>query len=331
MTELSLNIECMFAVAALIAPLFIIVAASALVQKRMAFDRSIIKILNGYALNIGLPALLFYAIASTQFSWQHASGLIVISSIYFVCIFLGTLGIGKLIHVPAQLLRTLVICLGLGNVAFLGIPVIELTYGEAALADAGVIVAVYLFWVFTLGIGYLEWSARIKHHLGSLEWSTYWGRRVEFQDLFLSLIKNPILIAVFAGSLVSVMAIPLPTELFKSVELIAHSVTPLVLIIVGLFIGSSQVGQWRDWLPVVGFSSLVLVFFPLLLYVSLASATGTPELFATTIISAAMPLAITPFALADTYKLDKMFIARAIVLSTILSAITIPIWVFYLQ
>jgi predicted permease len=44
-----------------------------------------------------------------------------------------------------------------------------------------------------------------------------------------------------------------------------------------------------------------------------------------------MPLAITPFALADKYKLEKMFIARAIVLSTILSAITIPIWVYYLQ
>jgi hypothetical protein len=40
-----------------------------------------------------------------------------------------------------------------------------------------------------------------------------------------------------------------------------------------------------------------------------------------------MPLAITPFALADKFDLDKKFIARAIVLSTILSIITIPLWI----
>ncbi len=40
-----------------------------------------------------------------------------------------------------------------------------------------------------------------------------------------------------------------------------------------------------------------------------------------------MPLAITPFALADKYNLDKDFIARSIILSTILSAISLPFWI----
>ncbi len=40
-----------------------------------------------------------------------------------------------------------------------------------------------------------------------------------------------------------------------------------------------------------------------------------------------MPLAITPFALSDKYFLNKVFISRAIVLSTILSIITLPFWI----
>jgi predicted permease len=44
-------------------------------------------------------------------------------------------------------------------------------------------------------------------------------------------------------------------------------------------------------------------------------------------VLAAMPLAITPFALARTYDPDREFLARAIVLSTMLSAVSIPFWI----
>jgi predicted permease len=40
-----------------------------------------------------------------------------------------------------------------------------------------------------------------------------------------------------------------------------------------------------------------------------------------------MPLAITPFALARQYDLDQEFIARSIVMSTVLSLISLPFWI----
>lgn len=331
MTDSIRSIEPMFAVAALIAPLFVIIALSAVAQKKFVLPPKTASVFNSFALNVGLPALLFHAIATTPFVWQHASQLIIVNSLYFVSIFVGTLLLGTVLRISKPLLRTLVICLGLGNVAYLGIPVLQLAYGDQALADAGVIVAVYLFWVFTLGIAFLEWSTHTKHHLGSVEWSLHRFQPTIIKDFFLALLKNPILIAVLAGSAVSVLSIPVPTILMEAIAMVARSVTPIVLIVIGLFIGTSQLGKWRDWLPVVGFSSLVLIFFPLLFYLVLDLVTGTPQAFATSIMSAAMPLAITPFALADKYKLDKIFISRAIVLSTIASMVTIPVWIFYLQ
>ena len=44
-----------------------------------------------------------------------------------------------------------------------------------------------------------------------------------------------------------------------------------------------------------------------------------------------MPLAITPFMMADKYNLDKNLIARLIVLSTILSVVSLPFWLFLLS
>ena len=71
---------------------------------------------------------------------------------------------------------------------------------------------------------------------------------------------------------------------------------------------------------------MTLMILPGLFYFGVKLFGFAPSEFSASIIEAAMPLAITPFALADIYKLNKGFIARSIVLSTILAIITIPFW-----
>ncbi|MBI5728261.1 MAG: hypothetical protein HY984_00740, partial [Candidatus Magasanikbacteria bacterium] len=49
--------------------------------------------------------------------------------------------------------------------------------------------------------------------------------------------------------------------------------------------------------------------------------------FRVSVIEAAMPLAITPFALAQVYPLDKRIIATTTIISTILSPLTLMAFV----
>lgn len=51
-----------------------------------------------------------------------------------------------------------------------------------------------------------------------------------------------------------------------------------------------------------------------------------PAEFATSILMVATPLAITPFALAEEYGFEKTFLARSIVVSTVVSIVTISLW-----
>ena len=101
----------------------------------------------------------------------------------------------------------------------------------------------------------------------------------------------------------------------------------LALIVIGLFIGRAKIGKLTEWLPVLLFSILTLAILPAVFYYGAKFFGFIPSQFSNSIIQAAMPLAITPFALADKYNLNKDFIARSIVLSTILAVVSLPFWI----
>ena len=108
--------------------------------------------------------------------------------------------------------------------------------------------------------------------------------------------------------------------------MLAGSVTPIVLVVIGLFIGKSKIGKIEEWRLAITFTVITLFISPGAFYLALKIFATDLDKYIPSMIMVAMPLAITPFALADKFGLDKQFIARAIVLSTTLSIITIPLW-----
>jgi len=301
-------------VAIIIAPLFLIIFASAFVQSIKKVGDSWSSVLNSFALNIGLPALIFLALYKSAFNFLEKADLIIANSVFLLGSFVLVYFLGKLLRFGPKLLRTLFICFTFGNFAYLGIPILTQVLGNEILPTAGLIIAVYSFWLFTVGIGFLDYSIQeVKKHV--------------FKNALNNLVRNPLLLAVFFGILASTLGIVIPDILLKSIEMLAVSVTPVVLIIIGLFIGNTKIGSLKEWIPVVAFSILTLLALPAVFFYGVQVFGFAPKYFSASLIEIAMPLAITPFALADKFDLEKKFIARAIVLSTILSAFTIPFWI----
>ncbi len=296
-----------------IIPLFAIILLGAILQKTKVAKKEWLSALNDYALYIGLPALIFSALSRTTFVFSEQRNLILINSVFLIASFLVALVAGKLLRLKIEDLRTLFICFAFGNIAYLGIPVLTQIYTKEILPTASLIVAIYLFWMFTLGVGFLDYTQQQN-------------RKNLFKKIFIELVKNPLLIAVVAGITVSVLGLSLPQAIYQTIDMIALSVTPVVLIVVGLFMGKSKLGKLSEWIPVFLFSSLTLFVLPLGLYLGIKFFGFSVPYFSSTIIQAGMPLAITTFALADKYKLNKPFIMRTIVLSTALSIISIPFW-----
>lgn len=297
-----------------IAPLFIVIFASALLQKFKNIGDDWSKVLNDFALKIGFPVLIFSALSKAPFSFSDQAQLIIGNSLFILASFLAAIIIGKILRLEKQMFRTLFICFVFGNVAYLGIPILVQISGEKILPTASLIVAIYLFWLFTVGIGYLDYSIDKN-------------KKAVAKNILKNLFKNPLLLSVILGIIIGSLKITLPSILLKSLDMITASVTPTVLIVIGLFIGKSKIGKLTEWFPILLFSILTLAILPAVFYFGAKFSGFVPNQFSSSIIQAAMPLAITPFALADKYNLNKTFIARSIVLSTILSVISLPFWI----
>lgn len=298
----------------IIAPLFLIILASAFLQRFASIGEDWSHVLNEYALKVGLPVLIFSALSKTPLSFAEQAPLVIVNSLFSIAVFAVALFVGLLAQFSKQTMRTFLICLMFGNIAYLGIPVLTRVYGAGILPVISVIVAVYFVWIFTIGTGYLE--AGQQH-----------GRDGLIKQTVLRLVKNPLLIAVAAGAVWAGFSLPTPSVIAQALDMVSASVTPTVLIVIGLFIGKSKLGTLREWIPVVLFSFTTLMILPASLYASLMLFGILPHQFSTSVIEAAMPLAITPFALAETYNLNKSFISRSIVLSTALSVFSLPFWI----
>jgi predicted permease len=308
----------MLQILTIIAPLFLIILISAVLQKFKNFGDEWGKVLNEFALNIGLSVLIFSALSQTNFSFKEEASLIIANSLFLLISFVLALIIGKGLRLKKQMFLTLFICFVFGNVAYLGIPVLTSVLGPEILPKLSLIIAIYLFWLFTIGIGYLDYSINKN-------------KKDVLKKMLKNFAKNPLLLAVVFGLIVGGFNIPIPEIVQKSLEMISASVTPIVLVVIGLFIGKSKIGKLKEWLPVLLFSLFTLFVFPAIFYFGLKFFNFDPSQFLSSIIEAAMPLAITPFALADKYNLHKTFITRSIVLSTILSLISLPFWISLLS
>jgi len=302
-----------------IAPLFLIIFGAAALVRLQYIGKEWEHTLNEFALKIGLPALIFTALASTSFSFAEEAALIGANSAFIGASFLAALALGALLRLKKPMFLTLFICFIFGNVAYLGIPLLTTVYGEGVLPMLSLIIAIYLFWIFSVAIAYLEYESEKSR------------KRDVLKKVLMHMVTNPLLLAVLGGLIVGGFSIPLPAMILESLELLASSVTPVVLVVIGLFIGSSSLGKIKDWIPVMLFTILTLVVLPAAFYGAVVLGGFDLQFFELSILEAAMPLAITPFALADQYKLEKAFIARTIVLSTICSVITIPGWIWILS
>jgi|GEM_PF-6638312 len=85
--------------------------------------------------------------------------------------------------------------------------------------------------MFTVGTGYLDYVNN-KNNIG--------------KKIFKNLIKNPLLIAVALGFSISGAGIVLPLVIMETLDLISMSVTPVVLVTIGLFVGTLKIGKLKE-------------------------------------------------------------------------------------
>lgn len=298
-----------------IGPLFLVIFVGMVVSRNKSVDDKWLEILNNYALWIGFPALILLALSRLEWDLNVYGKLMGWNSLRIVFSMLMVFPVSFLLKLKNNTRRTLFLAVSYGNVAYLGIPVLRSAFGEQILPEATMISAVYVFWLFTLGIFLVE----------------YFGdHKVHFRELLVRLITNPMLIAVFIGLFIAVNHLRLPRIVISGLDLFASSVTAVVLFSLGLFMGKQPFGKPGDWLPVLAFSLVILFVLPFAFLLILRPFTDQAYTKAW-ILEAAMPMGLTAYALCLKYKLNTEFASRTVVLSTLLALLSLPFWLVFLK
>lgn len=293
-------------------PLFLIILAGLLFSRTRAASSYWIDVLNKYALWIGFPALVINSLSQLDLEGGPILQLILINSAYIVACILLAYPVSRLLKLSNLQRRTLFLIFAFGNVAYLGMPVLQNMMGDQILPVAAILSAVYVFWLLTLALVLVEVHAE--------------EGQLHISKLMASLVKNPLLLSVLVGVLILAFNIRLPAALAKTISMFSGSVTPIVLFSLGIFMGYQSRGTLRDWAFTGVFVLITMILFPALFHLSIRGSNMPADYIKASILDAAMPLGLTPYALSQQYHLDTPFAARTVVLATLVSVVILPIW-----
>lgn len=196
------------------------------------------------------------------------------------------------------------------NVTYLGLPVLEQTFGPWTRA---LVIQIDLFaatpLVLTLGVML----------------SRHYGAAAKAEPMWRSLLKNPPLWAALAALSLNLCGVAMPAWLLQILDRMAAAVIPLMLIALGLGL------RWDSWkwrnLPLCGLVlALKLAVMPLFGY-GLGLGLGfSGDRLTALVMEAGMPSMLLGIVYCDRYRLDSGFYAMVVTLSTLCAIISLPFW-----
>lgn len=200
-------------------------------------------------------------------------------------------------------------CSVIGNVGFLGIPMLALLMGPGAVAPIIIMLSVDLI-VFGSLIVILITGSRE----GGL-------RPAVLRTVAAGLLKNPMIVSIALGLIWSSWSLPMPQPVDEFLTLLGAAATPGALFAIGASLASKSAERLSVALTITGFK---LFLHPAAVAVS-ALVIWPVEPFAAKVMiaSAALPVAGNIFIIAQHYRVAPQRVSAAILISTLLSVVTV--------
>mgnify|MGYP006279693141 FL=1 len=208
-------------------------------------------------------------------------------------------------------------CAVIGNVGFLGVPMLVLLLGQDAIGAIMMVLAVDLI-VFSSLIVILITGGRE----GGVSPAV-------LRIVGLGLLKNPMIVSISAGLAWSALDLPFPEPLEAFLGLLGAAATPGALFAIGASLASKSAERLSVAAYLSTFKLIVhpaAVAFAALVLFPVAAYPATVM-----IAAAALPVAGNVYILAQHYGVAPARVSASILLSTIASIITLPLIIAWLQ
>lgn len=277
----------------IILPVFAVIALGYAWGRRVQPDMAMV---NRISMNVLAPALIFSALSSKSFD-VRGDAMLMVGSVGIV------LGSGLMAWPLSRLLRqdprTFVPPMMFNNCGNMGLPLSVLAFGERGFGPMVALFVISNLLHFTLGAWIVDHHARF-------------GR----------LLRNPMVIATFAGFAFAVARPPLPEWLAVTFKMVGDGLIPLMLLSLGVRLTGIR---WNDaWLGVVG--GVVCPLTGLAAALALAPLLGLTELQrGLLVLFSALPPAVLNFMVAEQYRQEPGKVASIVLVGNLMAVVFVPV------
>ena len=293
-------------------PLFLLVIVGWALIKAKLFEQSVERALSGFTFRFLMPAMLFSLMSKLSemppMDWRVLIAFFG-SCIVIYCLgrtagrFFGLDNTGKTIFGMAAIF---------GNNVQLGVPILQVSLGNEAMPTISLLILFSVLLLWTTAIASVE--------LGKTEGVKDWAK---IGRSLLKVFKNPVVLGIITGSAWGLTGWELPQVVDKTLGYVSSATTPIALIVVGM--GLAQ-HSFSAALPRgLTISTLKIVIHPIIVYciarlISLDTITTNA-----CVLTAALPVAINVYLMASEFRSEEGAASNAIFVSTMLSALLIPL------
>jgi malonate transporter len=201
-------------------------------------------------------------------------------------------------------------CAVIGNIGFLGLPMLGAIMGERAIVGIVQMLAVDLIVFSSLLVVLISASRDGRVTLGT------------FRAVAVGLVKNPMIVAVVLGLAWSAAAPDMPAPMVDFLTILGAAATPGAL----FAIGCSLAGKAAVRLSVAAWISfLKLVAHPAAAAVACKLFGVEPRMAAVMVAAASLPVAGNIFILAQHYRIAPQRVSASILISTAASILTVSL------
>lgn len=300
-----------------VSPLMLQMAIGYVLQRRKITDVHSLNVMNKLVFRVFLPLLLFlniYSLEPEEAINKKNGALLLLSAL---CVLLAVVFMHflfPLIIKDKKKCSVMIQGIFRSNLVLFGIPIAASIYGEDRIGTVSLLAAFIVPLFNVLAVIVLEY---------------YRGSKVNYKNVFLNILKNPLIIASLIAFLLLLLHIRLPELILTPISSLSKVATPLAFVVLGGTFRFDRIAMSLNYL--IGAVLGKLILFPFVVFAVAIALGFRNEALVALIGVTASPTAVSSFTMAVEMEADGELAGQIVIFTSIISILTIFILVFLLK
>lgn len=286
--------------------LFLLVAAGVILRKLGILPDSAKQVLTDLVIDLILPCNIISSFL-IEFNLDILKGfaiiLLIATLIQFGCLIIANTFYNKEPDRRKKVLQYGTVC---SNAGFMGNPIAEGVYGAEGLMYAS---------IFLVPQRIVMWSAGVS----------YFTESPDRKTVVKKVLTHPCIVAVYIGLFFMITQISMPVFLENTIRNVGGCTTAVSMILIGTILAEVKAGSILDK-GILKYTLIRLFFIPFLVFIFCRLFPVRPMISGVSVLLTGMPAGSTTAILAAKYDSDYIFATKCVVVTTLLSLVTIPLW-----